>query len=219
MGYYPIFLELRGRRCLVVGGGSVAEQKVRGLLAADADVTVVSPELAPRLQQRLAQREIRHVAREYRTGDVTGFSLVMVATDDGAVNALVAQDARRAGIWVNASDDPPNCDFILPSVIRKGEVVVAASTGGASPALARRIREDLNAFFAEDYGPLAELLSEVRLLLRARGVQVDQETWQHAIDARFRALVAQRRLEEAREHLLRGLGLAAEAAGDGRGGR
>jgi siroheme synthase-like protein len=211
VAYYPIFLELGGRRCLVVGGGVVAEGKVLGLLNAGAELTLVAPSLTPVLASMVHEGRLRHESREYAGGDPEGFEVCFVATDDGAVNARVAADCRRLGIWVNAADDPANCDFILPSVVRQGEVVVAASTGGASPALARRLREDLTAFLADDYGPLAELLAEVRAELKRRRVVVDGETWQGAIDARFRALVAQRRIEEARERLLQGLGQSLDA--------
>jgi siroheme synthase-like protein len=209
MGYYPIFVEMAGRPCLVVGGGNVAEGKAHGLLAAGASLTIVAPSLTPGLTAMVQSGVVRHLAREYKEGDPEGFAACFVATDDGAVNARVASDCRRLGVWVNAADDPENCDFILPSVVRQGDVVVAASTGGASPALARRLREDLTAFLSDDYAPLAELLASVRAELKERDVLVDGDTWQSAVDARFRALVAQRRLDEARERLLQGLGQAA----------
>ncbi|HEX5369042.1 MAG TPA: bifunctional precorrin-2 dehydrogenase/sirohydrochlorin ferrochelatase [Dehalococcoidia bacterium] len=212
MAYYPIFVEMKGRKILVVGGGNVAQDKVRGLLAAEADVTVVSPDLSPALRDLADAARIKHEAHAYRDGDLEGYEACFVATDDGAVNARVAADGKRRGIWVNAADDPANCDFILPSVVRQGPVVVAASTGGGSPALARRLREDLTAFLAEDYAPLAELLAEVRLEIRRKGLVIDSETWQSAIDARLRALVAQRRLDEARERLLEGLGVEPAAS-------
>ena len=208
MAYYPIFVEMARRRVLVVGGGNVAEQKVGGLLAAEADLTLVAPELTPDLRKLVAEGTLRHEARDYRDGDLEGFEVCFVATDDGAVNAAVAAEGRRRGIWVNAADDPAYCDFILPSVVRQGDVVVAASTGGSSPALARRLREDLTAFLADDYAPLAELLSQVRAAIRARKLNVAADTWQDAIDGRFRALVAQRRLDEARQRLVERLGVA-----------
>jgi siroheme synthase-like protein len=144
-----------------------------------------------------------------------GYDLCFVATYDGAVNSAVAAEARARGVWLNAADDPANCDFILPSVVRRGDVVVAASTGGASPALARRLREELTAFLSDDYEPLARLLEDVRSELKLRALRVEPETWQAAIDARLRALVAQRRLSEAREHLLRGLGVTEALAAAG----
>jgi siroheme synthase-like protein len=208
MGYYPIFLEMTGRRCVVVGGGAVAEGKVDGLLAAGADVTVVSPDLTTQLQELHAIGRISWLPRPYMDGDLAGFAVCMVATDDGAVNASVAAEGRRTGVWVNAADDPANCDFILPSVVRQGSIVVAASTGGGSPALARRLREELSDFLSEDYAALGELLGEVRAELRARQINVTAEVWQEAIDARLRALLAQRRPDEAREHLLERLGVS-----------
>ena len=209
MGYYPVFLEMKDRPCVVVGGGAVAERKVQGLLTAGARVTVVSPELTPALAALKAEGRLQHVARTYREGDLEGYEVAVVATDDGSVNAGVAREGRKRRVWVNAVDDPPNCDFILPSVIRRGELVIAVSTGGASPALARRLREELEAFLEEDNAPLAELLQDVRQELRARGIVVDTETWQRAIDGRLRALLAQQRAGEARAYLLTSLGLEA----------
>jgi len=212
VAYYPIFLELKGRRCVVIGGGRVAEGKIEGLVAAEADVTVVAPGLTPALRALIDAGRIRHEAREYRDGDLAGYALCFVATDDVAVNARVAAEAKRRGVWVNVADDPAHCDFILPAVIRQGQVVLAASTGGASPALARRLREELTAFLSEDFARLADLLGDVRRELRERRVSVDADAWQRAIDARLRALLAQSRLDEARQHLLERLGLAEGAA-------
>lgn len=207
MRYYPIFLDLTGRSCLVIGGGAVATRKVKGLLEAGARVTVVSPNLTPLLAQLRQEERFQHVAREYREGDLEGFEVCMVATDDGAVNAQVAQEGRRRRVWVNASDDPANCDFILPSVFRRGDVVIAASTGGSSPALARRLREELEAFLGDDYAPLADLLREVRAELREKRIAVEPEVWQRAIDGTLRALLAQRRYGEAKDRLLAALGV------------
>lgn len=212
MGYYPIFVELKDRPCLVVGGGNVAEGKVQGLLAAQASVTVVAPQLSPMLQTLADAGELKLRSREYETGDLEGHDLCFVATDDGAINARVAADARQKGIWVNAADDPPNCDFILPAVVRSGSVVLAASTGGTSPAMARRLREDLASFLDEGYGPLTDLLAQVRAEVRGLGKRVDPEAWQQAIDARLRTLVAQGRLEEASRRLREALGLEEQPA-------
>jgi len=190
----------------------VAQEKVAGLLAAGAAITVLAPQISPRLQSLAAAGTIAYQPQEYFDGALAGYEVCFVATDDGAVNAAVASEGKRAGIWVNAADDPKHCDFILPSVVRQGDVVVAASTGGASPALARRLREDLTAFLADDYEPLADLLREVRADVRAQGLTVDAETWQTAIDARFRALVAQRRIDEARDYLRNRLGIGEGAS-------
>jgi siroheme synthase-like protein len=213
--YYPVFLSLAGRRCLVVGGGTVATGKVNGLLAAGAEVTVVSPTLAEPLQTLVNAGGISHCPRCYCPRDVDGMALVIVATDDRRTNEQVAADCRARGVWVNAADDPPNCDFILPSVIRSGRVTLAASTSGTSPALARRLRQDLSAFLADDTSTLAELLGEVRRELRDRGISVEAARWQQALDARLRALLAQRRVAEARTYLLQGLGVGESVPGCG----
>jgi siroheme synthase-like protein len=180
---------------------------VNGLLSAGAQVTVVSPDLHPELRELWSHGQIEYRARGYLLGDIEGMTLVLVATNDGAVNGRIATDCRALGVWVNAADDPPNCDFILPSVIRKGKITLAASTAGASPALARRLREDLEQFLDEDLSALADLLGGVRTELRSRQIRVDPDRWQTAIDARLRALLAQKRFAEARTHLLAGLGV------------
>jgi siroheme synthase-like protein len=211
VAYYPVFLEMKDRSCVVVGGGPVAERKVEGLLASGARVTVISPELTPGLAALREEGRVHHVARCYREGDLEGYDVAVVGTDDGAVNADVAREGRRRRVWVNAVDDPVNCDFILPSVIRRGDVIIAASTGGASPALARRLREELEAFLSEDYAPLAELLQEVRQDLRSRGITVDAETWRKAIDGPLRSLLVHQRRGEARAYLLASLGVEPSA--------
>jgi siroheme synthase-like protein len=210
VAYYPIFVDMSGRRVLVVGGGHVAEEKVTGLLRADmaGRLTLVAPKLLPSLQKLLAEGKIDVIQREYRDGDMAGYDFVMVATDDGRVNAEIAAEGKGRRIWVNAADDPKNCDFILPAVVRQGQIVVAASTGGASPALARRLREELTDFLSEDFAGLADLLGEVRTELRRKGVTPDAETWQRAIDGQLRALLAQRRWGQARARLIRALGVA-----------
>jgi siroheme synthase-like protein len=207
MGYYPLFLEMKDRPCLVVGGGQVAQRKVEGLLTADAAVTVVSPDLTEALAALKTEGRIEHRQREYQRGDMEGFAIVVAATDDKAANARVAQDARASGVFVNAVDDPTSCDFILPSVVRRGEVVLAISTGGLSPALARRLREELEAYLSDDFAPLVELLAEVRGDLRAQGVSVEAEAWQRAIDGRLRELLSAGRRAEAKSHLLKALGV------------
>ena len=214
MALYPIFVEARGRRVIVIGGGHVGAEKVRGLLAADADVTVVSPELNEELRAHRDAGRIRHIAREYMEPDLDdGYEFIMVATDDGAINAEVAAAGKRRGIWVNAADDPKNCDFILPSVVRKGKITLAASTSGSSPALARRLREELEAYLTEDMPALADLLAEVRQEVRKRGIKIDSDTWQDAIDEQLRVLLAQRKYVQARARLMERLGIEPTSAG------
>jgi siroheme synthase-like protein len=208
MALYPIFVELKGRPIIVIGGGNVGAEKVRGLLAAEADITLVSPELIDELREHAAAGRIRHIARAYQESDLDGgFEFIMIATDDGAINAQVAAAGKKRGIWVNAADDPPNCDFILPAVIRKGKITLAASTSAASPALARRLREELDAYLTDDMPALADLLAEVRQEVRKRGIKIANDTWQYAIDGQLRVLLAQRKYGQARARLLERLGI------------
>jgi siroheme synthase-like protein len=214
MALYPVFIEAKGRRVLVIGGGHVGAEKVRGLLNGEADITVVSPDLLPELREHTDAGRIAHIPRPYEESDLDGgWEWVMVATDDGAINAEVAAAAKKRRLWVNAADDPKNCDFILPAVVRKGKITLAASTSGASPALARRLREELDAYLTEDMPALADLLAEVRQEVRARGIKIENDTWQTAIDEQLRVLLAQRKYVQARERLLRGLGIERELAG------
>ncbi len=202
MGYFPIFLDLTNRPCVVVGGGPVAARKVEGLLEAGASVTVVSPSLSAPLEALAKEGRIRHVGREYGPGDLIGCQLAFVATDDGEVNAAVGREGRERAVWVNAADDPARCDFILPAILRRGELVVAVATGGANPALSRAIREELEAYFTEDYAVLAQIMAEVRRELKERGRVPGWEAWRQALDGDFRRLIAEGRREEAKARLL-----------------
>lgn len=218
MALYPIFIETKGRRVIVIGGGHVGAEKVRGLLNGEADITVVAPALLPELAEHAAAGRIRHIAREYQESDLDGgYEFIMVATDDGAINAEVAAAGKRRRIWVNAADDPKNCDFILPAVVRKGKITLAASTSGTSPALARRLREELDAYLTEDMPALADLLAEVRQEIRKRGIKVENDTWQQAIDGQLRVLLAQRRYGQARARLISRLGIELSPVGVGVG--
>ena len=206
--YYPIFLDLVDRPVIVIGGGKVACEKVAGLQRAGARITIVSPELAPELVLMRDEGELTHIARAWQPSDLDdAWAVVMVATDDGAVNREVTCAARVRRIWVNAADDPANCDFILPAVVRKGAITLAASTSGSSPALARRLREELEAYLTDDMPALADLLAEVRTELRRLNVRIDADRWQEAIDGQLRVLLAQRRYGQAKAYLIGRLGV------------
>ena len=168
MGYYPIFVEMEGRRVLLVGGGHAALEKIGKLVDAGANVTVVAPELIPAVREFIDGGRARLIERDYRAGDVDNFQLAMIAADDGAPNHAIAEEARAAGIWVNASDDATNCDFILPAMVQRGNIAIATSTGGASPALARWLRERMEEFLTDDVVMLGDLVAEVRVLARER---------------------------------------------------
>lgn len=203
--YYPVFLDLTDGPVLVVGGGPVAEGKVEGLLAAGANVIVVSPTVTPRLAGWVTAGRIAHLARAYQPGDLAGRRLALVATDDPAVTGAVAAEGRERGIWVNAADEPARCDFILPAVIRRGRLVVAVSTGGASPAAARAIREELEGYLTEEHAMLVEVAADAREDLRRRAVSPGPARWRGALDAGLRRLIADKRYRQARARLARNL--------------
>ena len=155
---YPIFLNLDGKRCVVVGGGAVANRKARKLLQARAEVVAISPEVKPELES--VATEVRR--RPYREGDLEGASLVFAAANRREVNAAVTREARGRGIPVNVADEPSEGDFALPSVLRRGQLQVAVSTGGASPTLARRVRYELESAFGSEWAGVVEALGRAR---------------------------------------------------------
>ena len=206
MGYYPIFLEMKDRRCVVIGGGAVAERKAEGLVAVGANVTVIAPGITDGLKGLLKQGAIRHVAREYQAGDRAGYDLVFVATDNSEINAAVSNEARSLRIWVNSADDPDHCDFILPAVIRRGDLAVAVSTGGVSPAVTRAIREELDEYFNADYARFVQIAGEVRRELREKSVSPGASAWNRALQGDFRRLIKEGKPVQAKELLLETLG-------------
>ena len=201
MALFPLFVELSGRPCVVLGGGAVAERKVESLLATGALVTVVSPSLTPALTALVSAGRIVHVARGYMPGDLAGASLAFAATDDGVINAAVAEEGRERGVWVNAADDPAHCDAILPAVVRRGPITVAIGTGGASPALARAVRERVELLLPEAYGALAEIAGTARRELRAAGRRANAEAWQAALRAGLTPLLDGEGRDEAARRL------------------
>ena len=185
MTFYPVFLNLRGRRAVVIGGGAVAEQKVLGLLSAGAHVTVVSPETTPRLAELAAAGEIDLRRRPYRSGDLAGARLAIAGTDDRAANATVWAEAEREGVLLNAVDDLDHCSFIAPAIHREGDITVAVSTSGKSPALAARLRQRVARLVGPAEARLCELLGELRPELAARVPDSGARTalWYRIVDS------------------------------------
>jgi siroheme synthase-like protein len=160
--FYIACLRLSGRRCLVVGGGDIGLEKVEGLLACGADVTLVAPEAHPALIALAAEGSILWARREYRAADLEGCLIAIAATGDTEVNIRVYEDAERRAMLVNVVDVPPLCNFIMPAIVRNGAVSIAISTSGASPALAKRLKREIADEFGEPYARLAELLNDIR---------------------------------------------------------
>ncbi len=164
MKYYPIYLDISNKRCTVVGGGEVAERKVNRLLDAGASIVVVGMKLTPRLAALRDEGRIEHTAMSYRSNFLTGSFLVIGATDSDSVNQEIYRDAKEKGILVNIVDDPAHCDFILPSLFERGDLTIAVSTGGKSPALARKLRMELE----KSYGPEYDVLIRIMGILREK---------------------------------------------------
>jgi siroheme synthase-like protein len=160
--FYIACLRLSGRRCLVAGGGEIGLEKVEGLLACGADVTLVAPQAHPELAELAREGSIRWEQREYRSEDLEGCLIAIAATGDTDVNIAVFNDAERRSMLVNVVDVPPLCNFILPAIVRTGPLAVAISTAGASPALAKRMKREISELFGEPYADLAVLLNDVR---------------------------------------------------------
>jgi len=160
--FYVACLKLAGRRCLVIGGGEIALEKVEGLLACDGQVEIVAPEAVPRLVELAAEGSIDWCRREYAEADLDGAFMAIAATDDTEINIQVWEQAEARAMLVNVVDVPPLCNFILPAIVRTGPLAIAISTAGASPALAKRMKREIAALFGEEYARLAVLLNDVR---------------------------------------------------------
>ena len=203
MSYYPIMLDIKGERCVVVGGGEVALRKAQSLLDCGARVRVISPALCPDLDKMRDSKTIEYIAREYRDNDLDGAMLVVAATDDREVNTQIMQEAESLSMLCNVVDDPELSNFIVPSSLRRGSLTIAVSTGGKSPALARRIRTELEKHFGDEYDSLVSLVEQVRSDLSDRGVSMPGEVWQQALDLETLArLLRQGRRDEAKSRLL-----------------
>jgi siroheme synthase-like protein len=171
---YPIVVRLAGRRVVVVGGGEVALRKASALVASGAAVTVVAPEVVAGFAQLDGVDVVR---RRYESGDVAGAWLVVAATDDPVVQQQIFDDGERAGVFVNAVDDPERCSYVLPAVVRRGPVIVAVSTQGRSPALAGQLRDRLAAALPDDLEAIVEAAAARRRAIHARGGSTEDEAW------------------------------------------
>ncbi len=162
MSLFPIFLKLTGRRAVVIGAGHLAESKIESLLTAEASVTVIAPQVSDRITDLAAAGEVTLHRRPYQSGDLSGAFLTVAATNDPAVNRAVFSEATATEVLCNAVDDPPFCDFYFPSVVRRGDLQVAISTAGKSPALAQQLRKDLNEQLPLDLGQWLDDLGDLR---------------------------------------------------------
>jgi siroheme synthase-like protein len=161
--FYIACLKMKGRRSVVIGGGDIGLEKVEGLLACDADVTLIAPVAHPELEALAAEGSIRWVKRPYAGAeDLEGVFMAIACTDDSEVNIGVFDDAEKRAMLVNIVDVPPLCNFILPAIVRSGPLAIAISTAGASPALAKRMKREIAELFGEEYARLAVILNDAR---------------------------------------------------------
>ncbi|MDI6742295.1 MAG: bifunctional precorrin-2 dehydrogenase/sirohydrochlorin ferrochelatase [Smithella sp.] len=162
MKYYPVFLDIKDKKCVIVGGGEVALRKAERLLDCGAKVSVISPKIVPELAALEDKHLISHIAAGYSGDLIDKAALIIGATDDEKTNARISRDARAKGIPVNIVDDPEKCDFILPSIVQRGDLAITIGTGGKSPALARHLREELEARYGKEYEIFLNILGELR---------------------------------------------------------
>ena len=217
-GYYPVFLDVRGRRCVVVGGGVLGEEKATRLLKYDADVTVIGPDLTEGLRGLADDGAISWTQRGYEPGDLEGAFIAIVAdTSDDSVNRQAYDEARSRNVPLNVVDIPGLCTWIAPAVARRGDVILAVSTGGASPALARRLREELegtsrmrSAHGVMALADLAPLLADARKRLAERGVRVNPDHWQATLTEDLVDLVQAGQESRAMEVLMSSLNIGNE---------
>lgn len=212
--YYPVYIQLREQPCVVIGGGKIAEGKVEGLLAAQANVTVISPDLTPRLRELVSEREITYIPRTYQPGDLTGAFMVICATDQHEINHQVWQEAAANRQLVNVVDDTPRCNFIAPSILRQGDLTIAISTSGKAPALAVRLKERLQRELGPEYERFLELAGELRepLARHIPDFETRKALWYELVDSDILDVLAQGDEARAREIISRVVGFAFEPA-------
>lgn len=217
MQYLPIFFKLDGRPCLVVGGGAVASRKVALLRKAGGSVLVVAPELTSDLAEQASAGSIGHLARRFQAEDLDGVCLVIAATDDVAVNAEISQLAQSRSIPVNVVDNPELCSFIVPSILDRSPVMIAVSTGGASPVLARQLRSRLETLIPSAYGRLASMVEEFREVVKERFSDPDDRRrfWEDVLEGPITELVFAGREAEARQRIEQALAKGSAKQGVG----
>jgi precorrin-2 dehydrogenase/sirohydrochlorin ferrochelatase len=191
MRYYPIGLDISGRRCLIIGGGEVGERKAQRLLECGARVSVVGRELTPALAGLRLDGRIDHIPGDYDKGLLKDAFLVIGATDDRVVNERIFRDARKAGVLANIVDDPERCDFILPALCRQGDLVITVATGGKSPALAKKLRKELEERYGPEYETLLRIMGELRakIIDRGEGSDENRKVFETLVDSDILALI------------------------------
>ena len=194
MSYYPISIRLEGMKVVVVGGGVVAQRKIDTLLAYDADVHVISRKLTPKLSKHLEEKRIKISGHEFEESHLDGAFVVIAATDDPLLNRQVSEKASARGLLINAVDQPADCSFIVPSILRRGDLLVAVSTSGKSPAFAKKVREELEKQFGDEYGSFLVLMGHLReeILEKKLSQKENKQIFQQLVNSRILDAMAEK---------------------------
>jgi precorrin-2 dehydrogenase/sirohydrochlorin ferrochelatase len=208
MKYYPVHLDINNRKVLVVGGGSVGTRKVKTLLDCGARVTVVSPEVSRQLRELAASGDIKLAERSYQSEDLNGVFVVIGATDDETLNQQISSDADRLNTLCNIADRPEVCNFILPSIVHREDLVITISTSGKSPALAKKLRQALENQFGEEYGTLLQLMGAIRkkLLQQTHEPEVHKPLFEQLINSDLIVMIQESEVEKIDSLLFEVLG-------------
>jgi precorrin-2 dehydrogenase/sirohydrochlorin ferrochelatase len=198
MRYYPVHLDIQNRNCLVVGGGGVGTRKVVTLLNCGANVTVVSPEISEQLRELAESPSLTLKQRPYQSEDLEGMFLVIGATDDEMLNGQISRDAEQRCTLCNIADRPEKCNFILPSIVQRDDLVITISTSGRSPALAKKLRKSLEARFGEEYGVFLRLMGGIRkkLLSQSHEPEAHKPIFERLINSDLTVLIREGRTKE-----------------------
>ena len=200
--YYPVYLNLTGKRCVILGGGTIAQGKLAALRDAGADITLISPQCTDGIRRAAQRGHITLVQREYRPGDLEDAFIAVAATNVWHVNRQIYEEAEERGVLLNVVDDPDQCTFIAPSIVRRDPITLAISTGGASPALARKMRETLSEDKVLQWAELADVLARARKVIKEQRTVIDPTRWQCVITEDLLAVARSGRDEEAVDMVL-----------------
>lgn len=196
---YPVNLNIKDKKCIVVGGGNVAERKVKSLLRANAAVNVISPNLTPTLQDLVMKKKVNYIARNYQAGDIKGCFLVICATDSKEINKIVAEEADNLGLLFNVIDDSKESNFTVPAVINRNDLIITVSTNGKSPAVAKQIKEELSQMYGEEYGYFLKIIAKYRQELKsnAKSSKDRENFWRTNMNKDILTMLKDGRLNEA----------------------
>lgn len=204
--FYPLFLNIKDKKCVIVGGGEVSYRKIKGILNCGAKIIVISPEFNKKILRIAKDKPIKLIKRRYRKTDINGASIVIAATGNKELNKRISEDSKKVGALVNVVDDIRRSDFISPSFFRRGNLTIAISTGGKSPIIAKKIRERIEESFSDEYKILINLVGDIRSQLKKEGINISTKRWESAIDIdSLLDFLKRGEYKEARDSLIKAL--------------